>query len=88
MKYELFVKTNENTKSKIIALRKKVASKLLHQRLGHRSTISLMAGDTTNVWQDVEVRIYPDPFGTSCHISSMNEKARSKNPLKLKEPFK
>ena len=42
--------------------RKKVASELLHQRLGHRSTRSLLAGDTANLLEDVELRIYPDPF--------------------------
>ena len=42
--------------------RKKIALKLLHQRLGHRSTILLIAGDTANIWEDAEQRIYPDPF--------------------------
>ena len=42
--------------------RKKIALELLHTRLGHRSTRSLLAGDTTNVWEDVELRLYPDPF--------------------------
>ena len=68
--------------------RKKIALELLHQRLGHRSTRSLLAGDTTNVWEDVDLRIDPDPFGTSCQISSMNKKARSKIPLKPKAPLK
>ena len=44
--------------------RKKIALELLHQRLGHRSTISLLSGDTENVWEDVELRIDPDPFCT------------------------
>ena len=48
----------------------------------------MLAGDTANVWEDVELRIYPDPFCTSCQISSMNKKARSKIPLKPKAPFK
>ena len=48
----------------------------------------MLAGDTANVWEDVELRIYPDPFCTSCKISSMNKKARSKIPLKPKAPFK
>ena len=61
---------------------------LLHQRLGHRSTRSLIAGDTTNFWEDVELRIDRDPFCTSCQISSINKKARSKIPLKPKAPFK
>ena len=61
---------------------------MLHQRLGHRSTRSLLAGDTANVWEYVELRIYPDPFGTSCKIYSMNKKAGSKITLKPKAPFK
>ena len=61
---------------------------MLHQRLGHRSTKSLIAGDTANVWGDVELRIDPDPFCTSCKLSSMNKKARSKLPLKPRAPFK
>ena len=68
--------------------RKKIALKLLHQRLGHRSTRSLISGDTVNIWEDVELRIYSDPFCTSCQISSMNKKARSKIPMKPKAPFK
>ena len=68
--------------------RKKIALELLHQRLGHRSTRSLISGDTANVWEDVDPRIDPDPFCTSCKISSMNKKARYKIPLKPKSPFK
>ena len=48
----------------------------------------MIAGDTANVWEDVELRIDPDPFCTSCKISSMNKKARSKIPLKPKSHFK
>ena len=68
--------------------RKKIALELMHQRLGHRSTRSLISGDTVNVWEDADLRIDPDPFFTSCKISSMNKKARSKLPLKPKSPFK
>ena len=46
--------------------RKKIALELMHQILGHRSTRSLIAGDTVNVWEDAELKIYPDPFCTSC----------------------
>ena len=60
----------------------------MHQRLGHRSTISLMAGDTANVWKDAELKIDADPFCTSCKFFSTNKKARSKLPLKAKAPFK
>ena len=76
------------SKTKKLPSRKKIALELLHQRLGHRQTRSLLAGDTSNVWEDIELRINPDPFCTSCHISSMNKKARSNNPLKPKAPFK
>ena len=47
-----------------------------------------MYGDTDNVWKDVELIIYPYPFCTSCQISSMNKKTRSKNPINPKAPFK
>ena len=61
---------------------------MLHQRLGHRYTRSLLSGDTANVWEDVELRIDPDPFFTACQITSMNKKAGSKIPLNPKAPFK
>ena len=44
--------------------REKIALELLHQRLGLRSTISLLAGDTDNVWEDVELKINPYTFCT------------------------
>ena len=60
----------------------------MHQGLGHRATRSLLSGDTVNIWEDIELRIDTDPFFTSCRISSVNKKARSKNPLKPKSHFK
>ena len=75
-------------KSKKNPARNNIALELLHQKLGHISTRSLIAGDTANIWEDVELRIDPDPFCTSCQISSMNKKARSKMPLKPKAPFR
>ena len=60
----------------------------MHQRLGHRYTRSLIAGDNANVWEDVELKIDLDPFFTSCKISSMNKKARSNVTLNPKAPFK
>ena len=78
----------EKPKKNKLPARKKIALELLHQRLGHRSTRSLLSGDTANVWEDAELRIYPDHFCTSCQISSMNKKDRSKIPLKPKAPFK
>ena len=65
-----------------------IALGLLHQILGNRYTRSLLSGDTANVWKDIELRIDTDPFYTSCQISSMNKKARSKIPLNPEAPFK
>ena len=78
---------NMSKKNKLPA-RKKIALEWPHQILGNRSTRSLLAGDTANIWKDVELKIYPDPFCTSCQISSMNKNSRSKIPLKPKAPFK
>ena len=49
-------------KSKKNPARNKIALELLHQILGHISTRSMIVGDTANVWEDVELRIDPDPF--------------------------
>ena len=87
-KHAFLGKIKDMTKKKKLPARKKIDLQLLHQRFRHRSTRSLLAGDTTNVWEDVELRIYPDPFCTSCQISSINKKARSKIPLNPKAPFK
>ena len=76
------------SKTKKLPSRNKIAIKLLHQRLVHISTRSLLAGDTDNVSDDIELIIYSDPFCTSCQISSLNKKARSNNPVKPKAPFK
>ena len=76
------------SKSKKIAPRNKAALGLLQNILGHRSTISLISGDTVSLWQEIELRIGPEPFCTSCQISSINKEARSKNPLKPKAHFK
>ena len=64
-KHAFLVKKKEKAKSKKIAPRKKVALVLLHHGLGQRSTRSLMAGDTENVWKDIELGIDTDPFLTS-----------------------
>ena len=50
------------SKKEKLPARKKIALELLHQILGHRSTRSFLAGDTANFWEDVELRIDPDPF--------------------------
>ena len=78
----------EKSKKNKLPARKKISLELLHQRIGHRCTRSLLDGGTSNFWEYVELRIDPDPFYTSCQISSMNKKARSKIPLKPNAPFK
>ena len=87
-KHALMVKTNKKSKSQKQITKKKVYLGLFHQALGHISTRSIRTGYTSNVWQDIELRINPDPFCTSCQISTMNKKSRSKKPLKPKSPFK
>ena len=75
-------------KNKEITIQKENCFRIFHQRLGHISTISLLAGDTANVWEDIQLMIYQDHFYTSCQIFFMNKKYRSKNPLNPKVPFK
>ena len=58
---------NMSKKNKFPA-RNKIALELLHQMLGHKSTRSLLAGGAANLWEDGQLRIYPDPFCTSCQI--------------------
>ena len=88
MKHSFLGEIKEFSRTKKLPGRKKIGIELLYQGLGHRSTRSFLDGDTANVWEDIELRIDPDPFCTSCQISSMNKKDRSKIPLKLKAPFK
>ena len=78
-KHAFLGEIKQMSKSKKKAPRKKVSLELLHHRLGHISTRSLMAGYTANIWNDIELRIDTDPFCISCQISSMKKKARSKN---------
>ena len=87
-KHKFLGKTKEMSTTKKLPSRKKIALELLHLILGHRYTRSLLAGDTTNFWEDIELRIFPDPFCTSCQISSTNKKTRSKSWIKPKSPFK
>ena len=78
----------EMSKTNKLPLGKKISLELLHHILVHRSSISLLAGDNSNVWEDIQLRIDPDPFCISCQISSTNKKAGSKIPVKPKSPFK
>ena len=61
---------------------------ILHQRFGQKPTRPMLDGNTDNVWEDIDLRIYQDPSCESRQKNSRNEKARSKIPLKPKAPFK
>ena len=79
-KHAFLGEIKEKSKTKKLPFRKKIALELLHQILGHRFTRSFSDWDTHNVWEDIEIIVYPDPFCTSFQISSMNKKAGSKIP--------
>ena len=49
--------------------------------------MSLLDGDTVNVWKYIDLRIDPDPFCTSCQTSTINGKVISKKPLNIKTTF-
>ena len=87
-KHAFLNEIKEMSKTKKLSSRKNISLELLHDILGHRSTVSLLARDTAIFWEDINLRIDPYPFCTSCQISSMKENARSENPLKPKAPFK
>ena len=55
-------KIKEISKTKKLPSRGKITLEMLHKRLGHISTISLLSGGTANSWEDIELRIDPDPF--------------------------
>ena len=61
-KHDFSGKIKEMSKKNKLPARKKTDLEFLHQILGLRSTRSLLAGDNANVWKDVELRIYTDPF--------------------------
>ena len=51
-KHVFLGKIKEMSKKNKLPTRKKIAFELVHQILGHRSTRSLLAGGTDNVWED------------------------------------
>ena len=52
-KHDFLVKTKEKAKSNKVTPKKKISLGLLHHRLVHISTISLMDGDNVNFWKDI-----------------------------------
>ena len=77
-KHAFLGEIKEMSKTNKLPFRKKIALENLYQRYGHRSTSSLLAGDTTNILEDIDHRKYPDPFFRTCQIYSMKKKAKSK----------
>ena len=84
----IYRKNNGKTKEKKLPAINKIVLELLHKRLRHRSARSLLDGGTDTFWEYVELIIDPDPFCTSCQISSMDQKSRYKKLLKPNAPFK
>ena len=72
IKHAFLVKRWKSQNHKIKFL--KFALGLLHHRLGHISVRSLLAADTVNVWQYIELRVDNYVFCTSCKISTINKK--------------
>ena len=64
-KHAFWGEIKDMSKTKKLPSRNKIALELLHQILGHRSSRSFMSGDTANVWEYIEPRIYPELFCTS-----------------------
>ena len=55
----------ENSKLQNQIPKRGVSLGLLHHRSVNRYKRSLLAGGNANVWQDIDIRVYPDPFFTS-----------------------
>ena len=87
-KHAFLVKATEKSKSQKQIPKRKVSLELLHQRLGHRSTRSLLDRYAENVWKYVELKVHIDLFCTLCQISTINKKDISKTTLKSKIRFK
>ena len=49
-KHAFLGKIKDMSRKNKLPARNKISLELLHQRLGHRSTRSLLSGDTANVW--------------------------------------
>ena len=61
-KHAFWGEIKEMSKTKKLPSRKKIALELLHQRLGHRSTRSLLAEYNDNVWEYIQLKIDPNLF--------------------------
>ena len=71
-KHLFLVKTKENSTPQKQIPKKKCSLGLLYQRLLHRSTSSLLSGYTVIFNRYIELWVDPEPFFTSCQISTIN----------------
>ena len=86
-KHAFWSKTKEKSKPQKQIPKNKVSLELLHQRLGHRSTRSLLDGDTKIFWQDIDLRVYNDPFCPSYQIYAI-KKGYIKDTYEIQDIFK
>ena len=47
----------------------------------------MLAADAAEMWKDVEVKLSPDPFCTSCKIATITKRNRSKVPMGADRPL-
>jgi transposase InsO family protein len=61
--------------------RAKIATTLLHQRLGHRAVSALLLADEDRIWADVDVVPDPEEFCDVCRITTARKANRGSTPL-------
>ena len=74
-KHEFLLKTKEKWKPQKKSPTIKFLWYYCKQRLCHRSTKSLLDGDTKTFWQEIELRVDVNTFRTSCHMYTINKKS-------------
>jgi transposase InsO family protein len=67
--------------------KKRIRAELLHDRLGHRSTKTILAGSTHEVWSDVVAELTPDQDCIDCQIATIRSSDRNKHPHTPSERF-
>jgi transposase InsO family protein len=67
--------------------KKRVRTELLHKRLGHRYTTTILAASEHEVWADVEAQLTPDVDCVDCKIATIRASDRNKHPHTPSERF-
>ena len=75
-KHSFLVKTKKKSKSQKQIPKNKVSLELFYHMLLHRSSRSLLSVNNKNVWKDTEIRVYFNPFPTSCQIYKIDKNPR------------